>query len=99
MTIAGQTFTVNQAGFACTYALGNASVTQVASGYLLAFPVVSQTGCTWTATSSASWLSIAGGATGSGTGTASYNVPPNTTNATRTATVTVAGITITITQR
>ena len=55
------------------------------------------TGCTWTATSSAAFITFTTGS-GTGSGTASFTVAPNT-GAERTATLTVAGASIAITQR
>src|SRR5439155_20153657 len=59
--------------------------------------VTAPTGCAWTATSGASFVSITQGATGSGNGTVQFAVAPNT-GAARTAAVTITGTTITITQ-
>jgi len=64
----------------------------------LTFPVVAGTGCGWTATSYASWLPIASGASGTGNGKVVVNVMANTTGIARTGTVVIAGITITITE-
>ena len=41
------------------------------------FEVVAQAGCSWTATSTATWISITGNATGSSNGTVSYSVQAN----------------------
>ena len=56
------------------------------------------TGCSWTAGSNASWLTITSGSPGSGNGTVNYTVAGNTTSSSRTATLTVAGQTFTLTQ-
>jgi hypothetical protein len=55
-------------------------------------------GCGWTASSNASWLTIASGAPATGTGTVKYSAPANTTGTPRTATLTIAGKTVTITE-
>ena len=55
------------------------------------------TGCAWTATSGASFVTISQGATGSGNGTVQFAVAANT-GAARTAVVTITGTTINITQ-
>jgi VCBS repeat protein/all-beta uncharacterized protein/FG-GAP repeat protein len=47
--------------------------------------------CAWSATSSASWLTVTGGASGAGPGTTTYAVTRNTSGATRSATVTIGG--------
>jgi len=55
-------------------------------------------GCTWAATSNASWITITSGASGVGNGTVNYSVSANTGTTPRTGTLTVAGNTFTITQ-
>ncbi len=47
--------------------------------------------CAWTATSNASWLTITGGATGSGNGTIDYSVAANNTSSNRSASITSGG--------
>lgn len=96
VTIGGATFTVTQGGVPCTYSLGVASQTPNATGLLLSFPVTAPSGCSWTATSNASWLTVTSGASGSGNGVAGYKMLANTTGVVRTATATIAGIAVTI---
>ena len=58
----------------------------------------SGTSCPWTATSNTpNWITITGGASGTGNGTATYNVAANT-GAARTGTLTIAGVTFTASQ-
>ncbi len=64
----------------------------------LSVDVVTTAGCAWTATSSANFISIIVGPSGSGPGKVQLVVSENT-GAARTATVTIAGVTVTITQR
>jgi hypothetical protein len=59
--------------------------------------VTAGVGCTWTATSNAPWITITGGATGSGNGAVAFSVAANT-GALRTGTITIAGQTFTVTQ-
>jgi Putative binding domain, N-terminal len=59
--------------------------------------VTAGTGCTWTATSSAAFITFTTGS-GTGNGTAAFTVAVNT-GAERTSALTVAGTSITITQR
>ncbi|MBI4910606.1 MAG: hypothetical protein HY820_43740 [Acidobacteria bacterium] len=54
-------------------------------------------GCSWTATSSATWIAIASGASGHGSGAVTYTVAPNAGGA-RTGTIAVQGISYTVTQ-
>jgi hypothetical protein len=55
-------------------------------------------GCSWTATSNASWIRITSGASGSGNGGVSYSVASNTSTSPRSGTISVAGLTFTIDQ-
>ena len=83
-------------GGTCTYSLAptNASVgSGAASG---SFTVTAAAGCTWSATSNASWLTSA--ASGNGNGTASYSVAANTGSTPRTGTLTVGGQSFVVTQ-
>lgn len=79
-TIAGQSVTVNQAGVPCSQSLnptGNSGVP--ASGLTGATIAVTSNlaTCAWTAVSGASWITITGGASGTGNGTVTYNVASN----------------------
>lgn len=56
------------------------------------------TGCQWTATSNAAWITITAGQSGTGSGAVSYNVAANPNTAPRTGTLTIAGQTHTVTQ-
>jgi hypothetical protein len=97
--IGGQTFTVNQAAVlpACTYTLSASSATIPAAGGTGTFNVTAAAGCTWTAVTSATWITITAGASGSGNGTVSFTVAANT-GASRTDNIVVAGQTFTVTQ-
>jgi hypothetical protein len=98
LTIAGQTFTVNQAGAAsaCSFTLNPVSKVFGRSGGSSTVSVTTSPGCAWTAVSNAPWITITGGASGSGSGVMSYTVSATTT--TRTGTITIAGKTFTIKQ-
>ncbi len=97
MTIAGLTFTVNQAAASCTFQLTLGSITANTSGYAGSIAVTGPAGCSWTAVSNAAWITIKSGASGSGSGTVTYAIARNTTGKTETGTLTVAGYTLTIT--
>jgi len=98
MTIAGQTFTVNQAS-GCTYGISPTSDTPVAAGATgSTVAVTAGSGCTWTATSNSAWITITGGSSGNGNGTVTYNVSTNAGSSNRTGTMTIAGLTFTVTQ-
>ncbi len=96
LTIAGQTFTVNQEA-PCSYSIQPTSQAIAAAGGTGSTAVSSGSGCTWTATSNAPWITVTSGATGSGNGTVAFGVAPNST-AERIGTITIAGHTFTVTQ-
>jgi pseudomonalisin len=100
LTIAGLTFTVNQAGAssACSYQLSLGPVTSTRQGFVGTVSVATGAGCKWTAASQTSWLSITAGASDTGSGTASYLAAPNTSTSSRTGTLLVAGYTINLTE-
>ena len=98
LSIAGRAFTVTQAGVVCTPSLSATGVTVGAGGGPGTVGVTAAAGCTWTASSGASWLTVTGGSPGNGNGTVSYNVAPNGTASSRTGTLTIAGQTYTVTQ-
>jgi hypothetical protein len=96
ISIAGQTFTVNQAG-GCVYALSATSTNVPATGGNGSVNVTSGAGCTWTAVSNVPWITITSGSNGSGNGTVSFSVAPNT-GIERSGTITIAGQTFTVNQ-
>ena len=98
VTVGGKTFTITQAGVACTYTVSPASASVGASTGSGSFTVNCPGSCSWTATSNASWLTLGAVRSGSGTGTVSYTVAANSSTSSRTGTVTVGGKTFTITQ-
>jgi hypothetical protein len=96
MTIAGQTFTVTQAGAtSCAVTLSTTARTisaKAASGSLY---VTNPSGCQWTATSSATWLTV----TCPGQGAVSYAATANPVGSNRSGRITIGGATFTLTQR
>ncbi|HEX9960277.1 MAG TPA: BACON domain-containing carbohydrate-binding protein, partial [Pyrinomonadaceae bacterium] len=96
ITVAGLTFTVNQAS-GCAYSLSATSANFAAAGGNGSVNVTAGSGCAWTAASNVNWISVTGGASGSGNGAVTYNVQANTGPA-RTGTLTIAGQTYTVTQ-
>jgi Putative binding domain, N-terminal len=98
LTIAGATFSLTQ-GAACAYQINPNNQSIGATGGPGTQVAVSTTsGCTWTATSNASWITVTSGASGSGNGNVNFNVAPNTGSSTRTGTLTIAGQTFTVSQ-
>lgn len=99
VTIAGQTFTVNQAAFVapCSYSIAPTSQSVPSLGGTGTVTVTTTSACAWTATSNDPWLSITSGATGTGNGTVGFSAAVNT-GGVRTGTLTIAGQTFTVTQ-
>jgi hypothetical protein len=83
---------------ACSYSLSPGSQPYTASGGTGSVSVSTASTCGWTAASSASWLAVTAGASGTGPGSVSYRVAANTGSATRTATLAVGGQVFTVTQ-
>jgi hypothetical protein len=95
ITIAGQTFTVTQAS-GCAITVASESLQFSAQGGSGTFAVTAPNGCNWTATTTASWITITDGA-GSGNGAGSFTVAANAGPA-RTGTISVAGQNFTVNQ-
>lgn len=99
MTIAGQTFTITQAGgSSCRFSISPTSKSFGSSDGTGRVTVTAPSGCYWSASSSASWITITSGSTGNGNGTVNYSVARNTSGIQRTGTMTIAGKTFTVTQ-
>lgn len=96
LTIAGRTFTVNQ-GQGCTFSLSAVAGSAAAAGTTGTFDVRTADGCAWSAGSNAAWLTVTGGASGTGNGTVRYEVAANT-GPQRTGTMVAGGQTFTVTQ-
>ena len=85
------------AGAPCSYSLSANNQSFSSSGGPGSVNVVTTSGCAWTATSNANFVSITSGASGTGNGTVSYTVAANTSTA-RSGTLTIAGQTYTVNQ-
>jgi hypothetical protein len=101
LTVAGRTFTVQQAAapapVPCTYSIAPSSAAIPVLGGTGTFAVTAGADCNWTANTTANWITLTSGATGTGNGAVGYSVAPNLGSA-RTGTITVAGQTFTVTQ-
>ncbi len=88
------------AGIACTYALTPTSASLGSSASAgNTVTVTTQTGCAWTAVSNAAaFVTVTGGASGTGSGTVTYSMGANGAANSRIGTITIAGQTFTITQ-
>jgi hypothetical protein len=96
VTIAGQTFTIEQ-GSGCSVSIAPTSASVPAGGGTGSVAVTTQAGCAYTAASSASWLTITSGASGSGSGTVQFSAAA-TTGGPRSGTLTIGGQTFTVNQ-
>ena len=101
ITIAGQTFTVNQdaAPPQCSYQISPTSATFKRKGGTGSISVSASSVCGWTAVSNASWITITSGASGSGNGSVSYSLSTNRTGRSRNGTITIAGQTFAVKQK
>jgi hypothetical protein len=60
--------------------------------------IYTSAGCSWSAASNVTWISVTSGSTYTGTGTANFFVANNTNTTTRVGDLTVAGFTIQVTE-
>jgi hypothetical protein len=100
ITVAGQTFTVNQAGRNCSYSLTSAGASISSVGGAAAVGVLAPPGCAWTVDPGPGWISLTSGGSGSGNSTVpvSLSVQANSSTAARSTGVLVAGQTFLVTQ-
>lgn len=97
VTIAGQTFTVDQAASAaCVYFVTPSSLFAAAAGLTGSMSVSTTAGCDWSAAGMPSWVTLSQ-ESGSGAELLTYTVEPNT-GPLRTATFQVAGQSVKFTQ-
>jgi hypothetical protein len=100
VTVADQVFTVTQAAKdapQCGYTLQPSAQSATAASGIASVTVQTTSGCSWTATTTASWLSITSDASGTGAGTVGFTIAANTGPA-RTATILIAGEVHTVNQ-
>jgi len=82
----------------CTWQLNPQGADLLATGGPVGFGVTTASGCAWTATPSATWISTSQNPGGTGSGSVNAVVYPNNTGAVRTGSITVGGQTFAITQ-
>jgi hypothetical protein len=97
LTIAGETFTVEQDGAACTFSLSATNLNVGAGTGTGSVTVTAPATCAWTAVSNAPWITVTSGASGTGAGTVAFSVAANS-GAARSGTLTIAGRTFTVAQ-
>jgi uncharacterized protein (TIGR03437 family) len=98
ITVAGQTFTVTQAGASCDYSIAPTSQSFELLGGSGIVNVTAPIGCAWAATSNFNFITITSGSSGNGNGTVFYSINPNISTSQRTGTLTIAGQAFTVTQ-
>lgn len=83
---------------ACTFAIGSAGQSFGVTGGTGSVAVTAPGGCSWTASSSAGWITVTAGASGQGDGTVSFTVSTNPGVSSRTGSLIIADQTFTVTQ-
>ncbi len=96
---AGDTAAVIFAMQACTVTLSSAGTSVGAAGATgLTFLVTAASDCTWSATSNVDWISVTGGASGTGNGTVTFRVDANQSGDSRVGVIGVTDKSYTVTQ-
>lgn len=83
----------------CTYSLSLSSMEMPAVAGSGSVGLTTTSGCTWTATSGAVWITITSGESGDGNGTIGFSVVANTSTEIRTGTILIADKVFSITQQ
>jgi hypothetical protein len=96
--IAGQTFSVTEAGIPCSFQLNLNQRTHGPAAEFHFFEVTATPGCRWSVQSTESWISVTSSTNGVGDGRVDYWVAANVSGLLRTGMVTVANQTFTIVQ-
>jgi hypothetical protein len=81
----------------CTYTLSSAGSSIATGGGTGSVNVATQSGCAWTASTTASWITVTSAASSSGNGTVAFTVSANS-GAARSGTITIAQNTYTVSQ-
>jgi Zn-dependent metalloprotease len=85
-------------GGTCSFSISPTSASYAASGGSGTVTVTATAGCTWSALSHSSFITVTSGGFSTGNGTVGYSVAANTLTTSRTGTLTIAGQTFTVTQ-
>lgn len=83
----------------CSYAVPQSAHSFTGAGGASSAEVQAPSGCSWTASSGAPWITITSGTTYSGNGTVAFSAAVNTASTARTGTLTVAGQAVTVEQQ
>jgi hypothetical protein len=101
LSVAGQSHAIAQEGRvaqSCAYELSPAEFRTGKDAVNGTFTVTTAQGCTWSASSNSSWLSLIDGTQGTGNGVVSYGVSRNPTIDDRVGTIAVGNAAFTVTQ-
>ena len=82
----------------CTYSISPTSQSPGSSGGTGTVSVTAPSGCSWTAISNASWITVTSNGNVTGNATVNYSVSDNSGTTSRTGTITIAGKIFTATQ-
>ena len=82
----------------CSYSLSPTSATVTAFPGTGSFSINTGAGCSWTAVSNNTWITITGGSSGTGNGVVDFSFASNKATTPRTGTITAGGQTFTLTQ-
>jgi sugar lactone lactonase YvrE len=96
-SISGVSVQVSQTAASCSYALAFGGQAFGLAGGTGSVGVIASSWCSWTASSPVSWVTLTGGATGTGNGTVTYQVAANSGGA-QTGSLTIAGLPFTVEQ-
>ena len=79
ISVAGQTFTLRQAGDSgvCRYSVAPVDLNLCMAGGTVTTTVTAESSCAWTASPDASWLTVTSGSAGTGTALIAVTVPEN----------------------
>jgi hypothetical protein len=101
VTVSGTTISSTTTGSTvstCAFSLSQSNQSFNTIGGTGNVTVNTSIGCVWSATSSASWIIVVSGASGTGTGVVVFQVAFNATGQARTASLSIAGQTFTVNQ-
>lgn len=97
LVVEGTRFQVTQAGAPCTFTLSRSSESVGAAGGTISFGLDTLDGCSWSASTDASWLTVVRGASGTAGATIDVRVDANT-GAARSGTIRVGTAAFSVTQ-
>lgn len=83
---------------ACTFSLSKTSLSFGATGGSDSVNVATASNCTWSAASDQGWMTISGGASGTGSGVVQVAVAANSNESVRTGTLRIAGILVAVSE-